>query len=182
MEFCSKVNADEYLIHPSAFNDISLQELRLCQKVISISEIAQTITDGLPCVLCPSNNKPLPLDMLLYYEPYSRMGKDHVKLLFSKENALKEISAETLYNLSTSLHPVYQHLIKVLAIPETELGFHMDKWRGHPVQLLHHLFESWKSRRENPTFKTLRSEFDQYSIFFGRDPQVDMKSYFFSFL
>ena len=170
MEFCPKVNTDEYLIHPSGLKDASLQDLQMHQ--ISISEIAQTVTKGYPCVLCSSNNKPLPLDMLLYYEPYSRMGEDHVKLLFSKENALQDIPADTLYDLSTSLHPVYQHLIKVLEIPERELGFHRDQWKDHPVQLLYHLFESWQSRRENPTFKTLRSEFDQYSIFFGRDPQV----------
>ena len=169
-EFCLKVNVDEYLLHPNCLSNTSLQGHEIYQ--VSIKEIAQTVIDGKPCVICPSNNKPLPLDTLLYYEPYSRMDKEHVRLFFTKENTNDTISSEILYSLSAFLHPVYQHLIKVLNIPETELGFHRDKWRDQPVQLLHHLFESWRSRREKPTFQTLRSEFDEYSIFFGRDPQV----------
>ena len=169
--FSPKVNADEYLIHPSCLNNYtSLQNITKCQ--IGIKEISQTVLKGSLFVVCPPNNKPLPLDALLYYEPYSRMDEEHLKLMFSQENANNTISPEILLKLSTFLHPVYQHLIKVLKIPETELGFHRDKWREHPVQLLHHLFESWTSRREKPTFQTLRSEFDEYSIFFGRDPQV----------
>ena len=170
LEFCLKVNTDEYLIHPSRLTNTYLQDQKLYS--ISIKEIAQTVIEASPCVICPSDNKPMPLDKLLYYEPYSRMDEEHVRLLFSKENANTNIPTETMYSLSTFLHPFYQCLIKVLRIPEAELGFHRDKWRDHPVKLLHHLFESWTSRREKPTFQTLRSEFDEYSIFFGRDPQV----------
>ena len=167
-EFCSRIDTDEYLIHPSELANISSQTLNTYR--ISIIEIAQTIIEGYPFVI--SNNKPLPLNSLLYYEPYSRMGEDHVRLFFSKENANTKIPPDTQLSLSNFLHPVYQHLVRVLKIPLTELGFHKEKWRDHPVQMLHHLFESWASRREKPTFETLRSEFDQYSIFFGRDPLV----------
>ena len=170
LEFCPRVDANEYLIHPSELASISSQTFKSHR--ISMAEIAQTIIEGSSFVICPSNNKPLSLDTLLYYEPYSRMDKDHVKMFFSKENANNNIPPDTLLSLSTFLHPVYQHLVKVLKIPQTELGFHIDKWRNHPVQILHHLFESWASRREKPTFETLRSEFDHYSIFFGRDPLV----------
>ena len=93
-------------------------------------------------------------------------------MLFSTSDADNAIPTETLYNLSMFLHPVYQHLIKVLDIPVTELGYHKDKWLGHPVKMLHKLFESWAARRKEPSFQTLRMEFDKYSIFFGRDPQV----------
>ena len=92
---------------------------------ISITEIAQTIVEGSPFVICPSNNKPLPLDTLLYYEPYSRMGKDHIEMLFSKNN--DSISPDTLLSLSNFLHHVYQHLVKVLKIPPAELGYHKEK-------------------------------------------------------
>ena len=174
-EFCPKAEANEYLIHPSELRQISSQTLK--SPKISITEIAQTIVEGSPFVICPSNNKPLPLDTLLYYEPYSRMGKDHIEMLFSKKNINDSISPDTLLSLSNFLHPVYQHLIKALKIPPAELGYHTEKWRDHPVQMLHHLFESWASRKEQPTFGTLRSEFDQYSIFFGRDPLVSVNNF-----
>ena len=174
-EFCPKAEANEYLIHPSELRQISSQTLKVPK--ISITEIAQTIVEGSPFVICPSNNKPLPLDTLLYYEPYSRMGKDHIEMLLSKKNINNSISPDTLLSLSNFLHPVYQHLVKVLKIPPAELGYHTEKWRDHPVQMLHHLFESWASRREQPTFGTLRSEFDQYSIFFGRDPLVSVNNF-----
>ena len=169
-EFCPKVNIDEYLLHPCCLSNTSLQDHKIYQ--VSISEIAQTVIDGKPCVICPSNNKPLLLDTLLYYEPYSRMDKEHVRLFFSKENTDDAISSEILYSLSDFLHPVYQHLIKVLDIPESEVGFHRVEWREQPVQFLYHIFESWTSRTKKPTFQTLRSTFDEFSIFFGRDPQV----------
>ena len=172
-EFCSKVNADEYLIHPSVLSML-LTPQNLNKDKISLSEIAQTVVEGSQFVVCPSSIKPLPLDTLLYYEPYSRMDKEHVALFFTKKVINEEISNETLYTLSVFLHPVYQHLVKVLKIPITDLGYHKDKWQNHPVKMLHHLFDSWKSRREQPTFATLRSEFDEYSIFFGRDPQVGL--------
>jgi ankyrin repeat protein len=172
-EFCPMVEANEYLIHPSELRQISFQTMM--SHTISISEIARTIIEGSPFVICPFNNKPLPLDTLLYYEPYSRMGKDHIEMLFSNKNINVSIPPESLLSLSNFLHPVYQHLVTVLQIPLAELGYHKEKWHDHPVQLLHHLFESWTSRREQPTFGTLRSEFDQYSIFFGRDPLVSVK-------
>jgi ankyrin repeat protein len=172
-EFCPMVEANEYLIHPSELRQISFQTMM--SHTISISEIARTIIEGSPFVICPFNNKPLPLDTLLYYEPYSRMGKDHIEMLFSNKNINVSIPPESLLSLSNFLHPVYQHLVTVLQIPLAELGYHKEKWHDHPVQLLHHLFESWTSRREQPTFGTLRSEFDQYSIFFGRDPLVSVR-------
>ena len=171
-EFCPRINTNEYLVHPSELASFCSQTF--CTNRISMTEITQTIIEGSPFVICPSNHKPLPLDTLLYYEPYSRMDEDHIKMFFTKENANSSISPDTLYSLSNFLHPVYQHLVKVLKIPSTELGYHIEKWRDQPVQLLHHLFESWTSRREQATFGTLRSEFDQYSIFFGRDPLVSL--------
>ena len=174
-EFCPKVDTNEYLLHPSELTSVSGVFQSFDTHRISMVEIAQTIIEGSPFVICPSNNKPLALNKLLFFEPYSRMGKQHVASFFSKDNADDPIPPDTLLSLSSFLHPVYQHLVQVLKIPQTELGYHIEKWRDHPVQMLHHLLESWTSRREQPTFQTLRSEFDEYSIFFGRDPLVSVR-------
>ena len=45
-EFCPKVEANEYLIHPSEIRQISSQTLK--SPKISITEIAQTIIEGSP--------------------------------------------------------------------------------------------------------------------------------------
>ena len=170
-EFCPRITPDEYLVHPSDLADVNLQMFKMHR--ISITEIAQTIIDGCPFVL-DSSNKPLSLDSLLCFEPYSRIDLEHLSMFFSKDKADDIIPTETLYNLSRFLHPVYQHLIKVLDIPITDLGYHKDRWRDHPVKMLHHLFESWATRRKQSSFKTLCAEFNDYSIFFGRDPQVQI--------
>ena len=174
-EFCPKVDTNEYLLHPSELTNISGISQSFDTHRISMTEIAQTIIEGSPFVICPSNNKPLGLNKLLFFEPYSRMDKQHVMSFFSKDNADDPIPPDTLLSLSSFLHPVYQHLVKVLKIPQTELGYHIEKWRDHPIKMLHHLLESWTSRREQPTFQTLRLEFDEYSIFFGRDPLVSVR-------
>ena len=170
-EFCPMVKTNEYLIHPSELRQITSQALKPLK--ISITEIAKTIIEGSLFVIGP-NNKPLPLDTLLYYEPYSRMGKGDIEMLFCKKNINDSISSAYLLSLSKSLYPVYQRLVEVLKIPSAELGYQnfKEKRCDQPVQMLHHLLESWTSWTEQPTFGTLRSEFDQYSIFLGRDPLV----------
>ena len=179
-EFCPKVDTNEYLIHPLELTSVSGISPSFNTHRISMTEIAQTVIEGSPFVICPWNNKPLALNKLLYFEPYSRMDEQHVTLFFSKENSDDPIPPDTLLELSSFLHPVYHHLVKVLKIPTIELGYHAEEWRGHPVKMLHHLLESWISRREQPTFQTLRSEFDEYSVFFGRDPLVSQDTSRFS--
>ena len=174
IEFCPKIDTNEYLIHPSELTSASRSSQTFDTHRISMTEIAQTIVEGSLFVICPSSNKPLALNKLLYFEPYSRMDKQHVALFFSKDNSDDPIPPDTLLSLSSFLHAVYHHLVKVLKIPASELGYHAEKWRDHPVQMLHHLFESWTSRRKQPTFQTLRSEFNEYSIFFGRNPLVSV--------
>lgn len=68
------------------------------------------------------------------------MGKDHIEMLFSKKNINDSISPDTLLFLSNFLHPVYQHLVKVLKIPPADLEYHKEKWHDYPVQMLHHLY------------------------------------------
>ena len=71
IEFCPKIDTNEYLIHPSKLTSASRSSQTFDTHRISMTEIAQTIVEGSPFVICPSNNKPLALNKLLYFEPYS---------------------------------------------------------------------------------------------------------------
>ena len=172
-EFCPKVHVDEYLIHPSALSKSTPHSSS--NDRISISEVAQTVIEGKLFVVCP-NNRSLPLKALLYYEPYSCIGKKYLESFFKKEKMIESIPSDILLELAKSLHPLYEHIIKILKIPEIDVDFLKEIWRENPTILLHRLFKSWASRTEHPTFQTLRSEFDEYSIFFGRDPLVSKLS------
>ena len=98
----------------------------------------------------------------------------HTNALFSDERANEDIPSNILLDISETLHPVCEHLVKVLEVPSREVGFHRENWSANQAILLHQIFESWKRREAPASFQKLRSKLNEFSIFFGRNPQVGM--------
>ena len=119
----------------------------------------------------------IPLDKLLYFEPYSTIGKELLTSIFDPENNDKIVPTEILLEISTLHHPALQHFTQVLQVPSSEVDFICEKWRDHPSVVLHHVFEYWQGRKINGgTYQELREDFEKYSIFCGRNILVDQFS------
>ena len=171
LDISPQLNVDEYLIHSP---DLSTEYPNVDDKSkISIIDVAQSVTQNSRCVV-DSTNQPISLDDLLYFEPYCRISMKHTNALFSDERANEDIPSNTLLDISETLHPVCEHLIKVLEVPSSQVGFHRENWSTNQAILLHQIFESWKRREAPASFQKLRSKLNEFSIFFGRNPQVGM--------
>ena len=163
-----RVNVNEFVVNsPDLCTSYpSIEE----KSKVNVIDVAQSVVENSPCVL-DCNFRPISLDTLLYFEPYSHLGKEHSKDLFSNEKANEEIPSTTLLDMSKSLHSVCKHIITVLQIPIIELGYQKEQL-DNPVMYLHHIFELWREREMPASFQVLRSKLNEFSIFFGRNPQV----------
>jgi len=129
-----------------------------------------TVCDATPCILY-HRSKTVPLDRLLYFEPYSTLGKDLLTSIFDPENSTKEVPTEVLLKISSLRHRGLQQFVYMLQVPNSELSMYQETWRDSSTIVLHHVFEYWQCLKSNGgTYQELREEFDKYSIFCGRNP------------
>ena len=168
-EFCSQVEMQEYFLNGSDIasypnvNEFAKVEMR---------EVIKTVQDAEPCILHQSGM--ISLDKLLYFEPYSTLGKKLLALIFDPENNEKKVPTEILMEISTLRHPALQHFTQMLQVPLNEVDFYQDTWPNHPRIVLHHVFVYWQSLKTNGgTYQELREEFEKYSIFCGRNISID---------
>ena len=139
-DILSRVDVNEFVINSS---DLCTSYPSINKKnKISIIDIAQSVVENSHCVI-DCNLRPILLDTLLYFKPYSHLGKEHSRDLFSNERANEEIPSTTLLDMSKSLHSVCEHVITVLKIPAIDVGYQKERL-GNPVIFLHHIFELWK--------------------------------------
>jgi len=110
-------------------------------------------------------------DRLLYFEPYSSLGKDLLTSFFDPENSTKEVPTEVLLKISILRHRALQQIVYMLQVPNSELSMYQETWRDNPTVVLHHVFEYWQCLKSNGgTYQELQEEFDKYSIFCSRNP------------
>ena len=168
-KFCSQVETQEYFFDTSDVSSYpNVNELAK----VEMKEVIKTVQDAAPCILHQSGM--IPLDKLLYFEPYSTLGEKLLTSVFDPENNDKEVPTEILLEISTLRHPALQHFTHMLQVPCSEVAFYREKWRDHPSFILHHVFVYWQGRKTNGgTYQELREEFEKYSIFCGRNILVD---------
>ena len=168
-KFCPRVDVKEYFITASDFVCYPNLDITAAVKV-EMREVAKTVRDATPCLLYHRSNT-VPLDRLLYFEPYSTLGKDLLTSVFDPENSNKKVPTEVLLKISSLRHRALQCFACLLHVPNEELLMHQKTWEGHPSFILHHVFEYWQDLKSNGgTYQELREEFDKYSIFCGRNP------------
>ena len=106
-----------------------------------------TVCDATPCILY-HRSKTVPLDRLLYFEPYSTLGKDLLTSFFDPENSAKKVLREVL-KFSSLHHRALQQFVYMLQVPKSELSMYQETWRGNPTVVLHHIFEYWQCLKSN---------------------------------
>ena len=169
-KFCSQVETQEYFLTASDITSYPTSIDKLTK--VEMKEVIKTVQDAAPCILHQGGMTSL--NKLLYFEPFSTLGKDLLSSIFDPENKDKIVPTEILHEISTLRHPPLQHFTHMLQVPSSEVDFHREKWRDHPSIILHHVFESWQGRKINGgTYQELREDFEKYSIFCGRNILVD---------
>ena len=169
-KFCSQVEMQEYFFNASDITSYPTSVDNLAK--VEMSEVIKTVQEAAPCILHEGGM--ISLDKLLYFEPYSTLGKKLLTSIFDPENNDKKVPTEILLEISTLRHPALQHFTHMLQVPSSEVDFIRENWRDHPSVILHHVFEYWQGRKINGgTYQELREDFEKYSIFCGRKILVD---------
>ena len=81
---------------------------------VEMREVAKTVRDVTPCILY-HRSKTITLDRLLYFEPYSTLGKDLLTSFFDSENS------------------TLQQFVYMLQVPNSELLMYQETWRDNPT-------------------------------------------------
>ena len=166
-KFCSQVETQEYLLDASDVSSYPTSVDKLAK--VDMKEVIKTVQDAAPCIL--HHGGMISLNKLLYFEPYSTLGKELLSLIFDPKNNDEKVPTETLLKISTLRHPALQHFTHMLQVPCNEVAFYQETWQRHPSFVLHHVFEYWQGMKTNGgTYQELREVFEKYSIFCGRNP------------
>ena len=166
-EFCSQVEIQEYFLKASDVSSYPTSVNKLAK--VYMSEVINTVNEGAQCIL-DHHGRMVLLDELLYFEPFSKLGKKLITAIFDPENNDKEVSKETLKDISDLHHTALQQFVHMLQVPSSEVAFYHEQWRDHPSVILHHVFVYWQGRKANGgTYLELRKEFEKYSIFCERN-------------
>ena len=184
-ELCPAVTMEESLIHPSCLTPpVSGNSLQL----FSISELVEALLENESGLVSQPGRKGVEIDQLLYFEPYTCFSADVLRELVAefKNNSDKLVSEAFLVKVSKTSHTKVDQLKKALGIHSAKFQAALARappfQRDHPEYQCKLMFQVWKENTQSPTYRTLRSALDKYSVFCGRNPLVscvDFEGVFF---
>ena len=140
-----------------------------------ISKVAGSITSAEPCVK-GSDNLPIHLEDILCYEPYAHLGESLLQELFDERNPNRdeEITDRFFYRLADCIHTKLDFFVKMLKPPAGMLQNMIDQALPGSTHAIVRVFQLWRLRNNKGSYRSLRRELDQHSVFAGRNPLVSL--------
>ena len=167
-ELCPTVKVKESLI------DLTVREVGALH-TFSLAELAEALEEKKAIVVSQPGQRVARIDDLLYFEPYACVSPE---ILFSEENSDGVISEAFLDELSATSYTKVDQLKCVLSINSAKLRAALARaspfQRDQPEYQCKLVFQMWKESTQNPTYGSLRSALDKYSVFCGRNPLVSV--------
>ena len=173
-KFCSGITPKEYLLHPHCLKTYPIPMLSR----IPMLQVAKSILYKNRFVLLDDktlSHTPgypfLPVEELLYFEPYHCLGIELLKQIFNPqcgdESAVPE---KMIQNLSKCMVEKWQHLAYILQVSPFEVKHDCES--HDDIQKCRTTLALWKAESGSGTYASLRHDLSQYSIFAGRNPLV----------
>ena len=163
-QFSSKVAVKESLLLPE---DAMKYPLDLAQvTAVSITEVAETITEGKEYVLI--DNDHTELEKLLGFEPYANLGEAILEEVFDEQKSAKEVLDELFFRLADRTHQ-RDELHAVFELPLSRLA--NERIPQGDIHRLARDFQRWRDEKgKEGTKENFRKRLDQFSVFAGRNP------------
>ena len=167
-ELCPTVKVKESLI------DLTVREVDSLH-MFSLAELAEALAGKKAIVVSQPGQRVARIDGLLYFEPYAWVSPGS---LFSEKNSDRVISEAFLDEVSATSCTKVDQLKCVLSINSAKLRAALA--RAPPFQCdqpeyqCKLVFQMWKESTKNPTYGSLRSALDEYSVFCGKNPLVSV--------
>ena len=176
-EFCSHVNVEECIIEVEAGN---FQKVVECPshsvKYLSNMIANRNQKDDPDLILTHSEGSAgKRISELLYFDSYMVLSSDLIMQLFAKENAKKLVSISFITKLASHMYPFSDSLEQVLnpdpAILSEKYKDQVHSEKSRQQLKCKHILEAWKEQLgPAATYRRLRQELNECSIFCGRNP------------
>ena len=174
-ELCPAVTMKEFLIDPSCLTnriiDNSFQKY-------SLSELMQALLENQSVLVSQPGQKMVEIDQLLYFEPYTCFDAEILReLLTESENHSDKLVSEAFPNVvSKTAHTKLDQLKQALCTNDAKFQAALASAPPFQRDQLEYqcklVFQVWKESTQSPTYSTLRSALDKYSVFCDRRPLV----------
>ena len=164
-EFCPVVKVSELFIHPS--NVKFPFSVTSNMKQYTIREVATTLATREPCVMDRLGLYPLPVEELLFFEPYFGFGRELIQELFEQqEERVPESFLAQLAKQVFHRRTLYEQMICPDPSNHGEIHSEADPF--------HQCLQTFRAlhRRIKPSYKNFREQLDKFSIFGGQNPMV----------
>ncbi len=178
-KLCNVVKPTEYFIHPHCLQSfLAVQQHAL----LPVTEVAAAIVQSghdqnlrVEEALSDAPGYPfLPVEELLFFEPYQGLGDRLLQALFAPQNLNSLLSPATLVKLAECFDKNWRNIADCLNTSETSkrmlAELEQDDHKTDISKCLEILTE-WSARVEG-TYSALHRDLGQYSIFRGRNPLV----------
>ena len=176
-ELCPNIHVEECIVEVAADNILECPSHSI--KYLSSTIANRDPNDDPDLILTHSDgNTGMKVAELLYFEPYEVLTPDLITQLFAKENVKKKVPSSFVTELASRMYPFRDALENAL---KPDPGILSGKCKEiHPDNLgeisrqrlrCKHILEAWLEQLgPAATYKTLKEEFNKYSIFCGRNP------------
>ena len=157
----------ESLVHPGCLTPpTSHSSLQL----YSLSDLAEALVEEESVLVSQPGKTMVEVEQLLPFEPYTCFSVETLRLLFAEQNSNKVVSDTFLDAVSKTAQMKVDQLKQVFSIDNIKLQ------RDQPEYQCKQVFQVWKESTQSPTYRSLRSALDKYSVFCGRNPLVSVLS------
>ena len=168
-EFCPKVSATEYLVHPAEVHyPLNKSEAMM----FSVQAVSRAVAQSQPSVVNHAL-KMVTVKELLYFEPYAYISPAVITELFDEQNPRYKavVSDDFLYTIANTSHNMQDHFKELLGLPAASVEFYQSQAPPGSAHAMGHLLVCWKEH-SNGSRQCLCQKFDEFSIFAGRNPLV----------
>ena len=187
-DFCPRAVIEECIMEVEsgrewqAVEDCPSNSVKHSVKYLSDSIAARNMEDPPDLSLVnPNGSRGKQISQLLYFEPYSLLTSDLITQMFSEENADLIVSDTFISELAGCLYPCNNILVQVLLSQPVllrekiidEVDANALDSLAESSQLLRcvHILKAW-AEQQGPcaTYRKLRQELNNFSIFCDRNP------------
>ena len=158
-ELSPVVTMNESLIHPGCLTPLNL---------FFISELAEALVEEESILVSQPGKTVVEVERLLHFEPYTCFSVEMLRVLFAEDNSEEIVSEAFLDVVSKTAHTKVDQLKRVFSIDTIKLQ------QDQPEYQCKQVFQVWKESTQTPTYRSLRSALDKYSVFCGRNPLVSV--------
>ena len=171
---CKEVNPEEFLIHPHCLKTYPMPMI----SQIPMNQIAWSILNKKRCVnlddeaLSHTPGYPfLPLEELLFFEPYHCLGVELLRDIFNPECRDESAVPENIIQkVAVGMEEKWQHLAHILQVSVSHVE--SDPSSLNNFQKCRKTLALWAVSSRSGTYRSLCHSLSQYSIFAGRNPLV----------